>query len=217
MRLKEDLKDFKQRPLFPPRQVHTVKYRLSDKEKQLYNEVTRYVQQHFNRALQKKKRNVAFALMILQRRLASSTRAIRKSLERRKARLEELLKQGRIIQEEGTWDEEELEDLSERERWEREELLEKLTDAETLEELEREIEKLSELVSLAREVERQGEETKLVRLQEVVQDQKLILVLRIYCQVMAHEPEARSPSNAAGLGVASGLSVQSARATRSAL
>ena len=45
----------------------------------------------------------------------------------------------------------------------------------------------------------------------------LVLVLRIYCQVMAHEPEARRPSNAAGLGVASGLSVQSKRATRSAL
>jgi len=172
-RLKEDLKDFQQRPLFPPRQVHTVRYRLSDKEKRLYNEVTRYVQQHFNRALQQEKRNVAFALTILQRRLASSTRAIRKSLERRKARLQELLRQGRIIQEEGAWDEEELEDLSERERWDREDLLEKLTDAETLEELAREIEKLDELAALAREVEKQGEETKLARLREVVQDQKL--------------------------------------------
>jgi len=124
-RLKEDLKDFTQRPLFPPRQVHTIKYRLSDPEKQLYNEVTHYVQQHYNRALQEDKRNVAFALTILQRRLASSTRAIRRSLERRKARLEALLEQGRVIQEAGTWDEEELEDLSERERWEQEELLEK--------------------------------------------------------------------------------------------
>lgn len=172
-RLKEDLKNFEQRPLFPPRQVHTVRYRLSDTEKRLYNEVTRYVQQHFNRALQKEKRNVAFALTILQRRLASSTRAIRKSLERRKARLEELLRQGRILQDEGTWEEEELEDLSERERWEREELLEKLTDAETLEELEQEIERLGDLVGLAREAEKQGEETKLAQLREVVRAEGL--------------------------------------------
>ena len=172
-RLKEDLTDFERRPLFPPRHVHTIKYRLSDDEKRLYNGVTRYVQRHFNRALQKEKRNVAFALTILQRRLASSTRAIRRSLERRKKRLEELLKRGRIIQEEGVWDEEELEDLAERERWREEELLEKLTDAETLEELEEEIAKLGELIQLAREVERRREETKLVRLREVIEDEKL--------------------------------------------
>ncbi len=172
-RLKEDLTDFERRPLFPPRQVHTIKYRLSDDEKRLYNGVTRYVQRHFNRALQKEKRNVAFALTLLQRRLASSTRAIRRSLERRKKRLEELLKQGRIIQEQGMWDEEELEDLAERERWREEELLEKLTDAETLEELEGEIVRLGELIQLAKEAERGGEETKLARLREVIEDEKL--------------------------------------------
>lgn len=172
-RLKEDLTDFDGRPLFPPRQVHTMKYRLNDEEKRLYNEVTRYVQQHFNRALQKEKRNVAFALTILQHRLASSTRAIRTSLERRKKRLEDLLKQGRIIQEEGAWDEEELEDLSEQERWDREEILERLTDAETLEELELEIAKLGDLIALAREVEKQGEETKLAQLREVIQHENV--------------------------------------------
>ena len=71
-RLKEDLKGFDNAPLFPPRHVETLKYRLSDDEKVLYNEVTKYVRDLFNRALQKEKRNVAFALTILQRRLASS-------------------------------------------------------------------------------------------------------------------------------------------------
>jgi len=172
-RLKEDLKDLDGRPLFPPRYVHTLKYSLSDPEKALYNAVTLYVRRHFNRALRKEKRNVAFALTILQRRLASSTRAIRRSLERRKKRLEELLRQGRVLQEEGRWDEEEMEDLPEQERWQREELLERLTDAETLEELEEEIEKLNELIRLAREVERKGVETKLRKLEEVIRDEKL--------------------------------------------
>ena len=40
--------------------------------------------------MKNKKRNIAFALIILQRRLASSTYAFFKSLERRKRRLEEL-------------------------------------------------------------------------------------------------------------------------------
>ena len=79
-RLKEDMTDFEKAPLFPPRHVHTMKFNLSDDEKELYNAVTKYVEIHFNKALQKEKRNVAFAMVILQRRLASSVRAIRKSM-----------------------------------------------------------------------------------------------------------------------------------------
>ncbi len=172
-RLKEDLKGFDNTPLFPPRQVETVKYRLSDPEKMLYNAVTEYVRQNFNKALQKEKRNVTFALTILQRRLASSVRAVRKSLERRHSRLEELYKKGQLLQEVG-YTEEYLEDLEEEQRWQKEEeLLEKLTSAETLEELKFEIDKLAELVLLAREVEKQEIETKLNRLREVIEDEKL--------------------------------------------
>ncbi|HHV78171.1 MAG TPA: DUF3883 domain-containing protein [Firmicutes bacterium] len=172
-RLKEDLKGFDNTPLFPPRQVETVKYRLSDAEKMLYNAVTEYVEQNFNKALQKEKRNVAFALTILQRRLASSVRAVRKSLERRRSRLEELYKKGQLLQEVG-YTEEYLEDLEENQRWQKEEeLLEKLTSAETLEELKVEIDKLAELVLLAREVEKREIETKLNRLREVIEDVRL--------------------------------------------
>ncbi|HEY9706464.1 MAG TPA: DEAD/DEAH box helicase, partial [Allocoleopsis sp.] len=71
-RLKEDLKNFNNSPLFLPRTVETIKYYLNEQEKSLYNEVTDYVQENFNKALQKEKRNVAFALTVLQRRLASS-------------------------------------------------------------------------------------------------------------------------------------------------
>ena len=63
------------------------------KERDLYNALSKYVETQYNKALMKdKKRNIAFALIILQRRLASSTYALYKSLERRKKRLEELLK-----------------------------------------------------------------------------------------------------------------------------
>lgn len=172
-RLKEDLKGFDGRPLFPQRKVETVKYRLSDAEKILYNAVTDYVEKNFNKALQKEKRNVAFALTILQRRLASSVRAVRKSLERRRDRLEDLYKKGQLLQEVG-YTEEYLEDLEENQRWQKEEeLLDKLTSAETLEELKEEINKLDELVALAREVEKQEIETKLSRLREVIDDIKV--------------------------------------------
>ncbi|WP_176233468.1 helicase-related protein [Candidatus Hakubella thermalkaliphila] len=172
-RLKEDLKDFERAPLFPPRKVETVKYYLSNDEKRLYNGVTEYVEKHFNRALENEKHNVTFALTILQRRLASSARAIRKSLERRYERLKELYEKGQLIQDVG-YDEEYLEDLEEKERWKKEEeLLEKLTSAETLEELKEEIKKLEGLGSLAREVEKKEIETKLNELKKVMDAEKL--------------------------------------------
>jgi len=173
-RLKEDLKDYHGRPLFPPRNVTTMPYWLSDDEKRLYNEVTRYVEEHYNRALAAEKRNVAFALLILQRRLASSVRAVRASLERRRQRLEELLRLGAWVAQRGSVDEEELEDLPEADRLRREqELVERLTAAETREELQQEIERLGELVRLARDVERREVETKLRELRRVMETEQL--------------------------------------------
>ena len=168
-RLKEDLKDFDNTPLFPPRKVETPPCRLNDEEMLLYNKVTEYVREYYQTALKKEKRSVAFALMILQRRLASSIHAIRKSLERRKKRLEELLELGRIKQEEISINEDFLEDLPEKERWKQEELLEKLTSAETLEELKQEINKIEELVKLAKDLEQKEVETKVKILKSVME------------------------------------------------
>lgn len=175
-RLKENLTDFDGKPLFPPRKVITIKYRLSDDEKQLYNEVTEYVEKHYNKAMQKEKRNVAFALLILQRRLASSIGAVRRSLERRRDRLTELYKQGKILYEleKGYVDEETLDDLPELERWKKEnELLEKLSSADTLDELGDEIATLEELIKLAKQAEKKEIETKLVQLKKVIDDEKI--------------------------------------------
>jgi SNF2 family DNA or RNA helicase len=177
-RLKEDLKTFDGTPIFPPRKVKTVKYRLSPDEKRLYNAVTEYVEKYYNKALEieeeKRRRNITFALLILQRRLASSVRAVRKSLERRKSKLEELLKQGELIQEVGYISEEVLEDMPEKERWKKEEeLLGKLTSSKTLEELKEEIDKLGELIQLAKEIEKKEIETKLSELKRVMEIEKL--------------------------------------------
>lgn len=87
-RIKEDLKDFEGKPLFLPRHVRTVAFQwktTSPNEVELYNALSKYVETQYNKALKKdKRRNIAFALVILQRRLASSTYALLKSLERRK-------------------------------------------------------------------------------------------------------------------------------------
>jgi len=94
-RLKEQLKDFDGRPLFPPRAVETLTYELTGSEKDLYEAVTDYVSNRFQRAArltsERARRNVGLALLVLQRRMASSLRAIRTSLERREARLRQQL------------------------------------------------------------------------------------------------------------------------------
>ncbi len=94
--LKEDLRKFDGSPLFPPRKCYSVAYELSPAEAELYDRVTDYVRDQFNRAERalpdgKARAAVGFALTILQRRLASSPAAIAKSLTRRRERLEATL------------------------------------------------------------------------------------------------------------------------------
>ena len=167
-RLKEDMKGFDGKPLFPPRHVHTVGYELSGPEKELYDEVTDYVIEQFQRALRADRRSVGFALIILQRRLASSIRAIRRSLERRRGRLLELKRLGLAVAGEVEIPED-IEDFTEARRWEYEEKFEVLTLAANVEELESEIREVERLVKLAREVEKQGIERKLEELRNVIQ------------------------------------------------
>ena len=169
-RVKEELKDFEGKPLFLPRHVFTVQFELgtkSPKEKELYNDLSRYVNTQYNRALSKnKKRNVAFALVILQRRLASSTYALLKSLERRKGRLEELLEgaEQRFQNEGMDWDT--VEDMSEEDRWREEEVWEALSVSENREELSEEIGTIEKLILQARDIIQREEELKLSQLRD---------------------------------------------------
>jgi superfamily II DNA or RNA helicase len=99
--VKENLYKFDGTPLFPERRAYTVNYHLSDLEAALYGRVTEYVKEEFNRAeqLEKgRKGTIGFALMILQRRLASSPEAIYQSLRRRRERLEERLKEEKLLE-----------------------------------------------------------------------------------------------------------------------
>ncbi len=167
-RLKEDMKKFDGSPCFPPRKVQTLPYKLSTDELKLYEAVTEYVQHNFQRAAQAENRNVGLALTVLQRRLASSMSAIRLSLERRLRRLRDLQKLGKIKQEFGEIPDD-MEDLTEAERWQFEdELVERLTMAETMAELEAEIEDLDGLVKLAKLNEKNVPETKFEELRGVV-------------------------------------------------
>ena len=177
--VKESLLKFDGRPLFPERIAHSVPYRLTDPEAQLYKEVTDYVRGEFNRAeaLQNDRRagTVGFALTILQRRLASSPEAIFQSLRRRRERLESRLRELSLLQRGGTtpqaltdsgraFDTEDFEDLDDAPHEEVEaaeaEVLDQATAASTIAELQAEIASLKHLEGLAAEIRRDGSDTK---------------------------------------------------------
>ena len=92
--VKESLRTFDGKRLFPKRHAHSLKFELSEPENKLYKAVTAYVSDGMNRAQRMrdegdKRRGIiiGFALAALQRRLASSPAAIYHSLRRRRDRL----------------------------------------------------------------------------------------------------------------------------------
>jgi len=174
-RMKEDMRDFEGKPIFTNRYPKTIKFHLSEKEARLYNQLSDYVISQYNLALnkidkEKRKRNIAFALLILQRRVASSTYALLRSLERRKKRLEELLKEPEIPKEEINFDLEEIEDYEEQERWKWENKWETISLAETRNELEKEIETISHLINQAKEILNEECEVKLKELKQAIEE-----------------------------------------------
>lgn len=186
--VKEDLLTFDGRPLFPERIAETVPYRLSDDERDLYDAVTHYVREEMNRAEQHsdspQRRTVGFALTVLQRRLASSTHAILRSLERRRDRLASKrteMASGRYsVVEDGLrlprpdqfddpdeWSAEEYEHIEE-------EVVDAATAARTVAELDVEIALLDDLVALATRVRNSGVDRKWAELRSLLSDRSLL-------------------------------------------
>ena len=176
-RLKEDLRDFDGKPLFLKRYVKTLAFDLGSRapeEKELYNNLSRYVSEQYNKALSGVKRNnVAFALVILQRRFASSVYAVFKSLERRRKRLNDLLanfsanasrKLNNGVDYEDMLDDDE----DEATRWKNEEEWEALSLAENREELRKEIAILDGLIAEARAIIDTHSEAKLSELRDTL-------------------------------------------------
>jgi len=185
--VKENLLKFDGKPLFPQRIAYTVPYRLSEDEARLYDGVSQYVREEFNRAeaLHNDKRagTVGFALTLLQRRLASSPNAIYQSLRRRKERLEKrvdelkLYQSGAITTQElkyngplfDTDDIEDLEDAPEDEYEKAEEqVIDHATAASSISELNKEIATLARLETVAGDLTNRGEDTKWCELAQLL-------------------------------------------------
>ena len=179
--VKEELLKFDGRPLFPERIAYTVNYELSPQEAQLYQAVTEYVQEEFNRAdnlNNERKTTVGFALTILQRRLASSPEAIYQSLRRRRDRLEHRLAEEKLGKRAEEYTDSALSDLDDDDLppEEQEKMEERVVDhasaAATIAELEAEIQTLRRLEKMANAVRVSGIDRKWDELSRLLQDEK---------------------------------------------
>ena len=186
--VKEQLLKFDGTHLFPERKAYTVDYDLSDEEAALYESVTRYVSEEFNRAdnLEAERRGtVGFALTMLQRRLASSPEAIYQSLRRRRERLEARLREERLLKRGGEirtdfiqdlpgFDPESVEDFEDAPEEEQEkngeQVIDLATAARTIHELEIEIGVLRRLEEMADRVRRSGNDRKWQELSRILQE-----------------------------------------------
>ena len=80
------------KPLFKPRRTQMVPIQWETRhhlQQLLYEAVTEYVREGYNQALREKKRHIGFLMILMQRLVVSSTRAIRTTLERRHAVLKD--------------------------------------------------------------------------------------------------------------------------------
>ncbi len=180
-RRKEDMLKPDGSPIFPERHAITVPYELEGPEWDLYNAVTAYVQEQRHLASERKNRNVGLTLTVMQRRLASSVRAIARTLGRRLERLQDELEKGAIAiaaqaRERTAWEDEEFDedDLTDEEASELAEQSLKYTTAQTVGELEAEIEQLRVLVAQAKRTEDLHRERKLEALRAEVLDREHI-------------------------------------------
>lgn len=186
--VKEDLLTFEGKPLFPERTATTVPYTLTSEEEMLYEQVTDYVREQFNRAdrLKNDKRTaVGFALTVLQRRLASSPEAIYQSLKRRRERLEskleeikhhpEILAQSIASEEYIAEYEDDDDELTDEERNELEnQFIDDATAARTIEELEGEIILLKDIEDRALRLRNSGVDKKWDEVSKLLQSDEMM-------------------------------------------
>ena len=188
-RMKEEMITFDEKLIYPPRLSRTIAYPLKRgeiSEQSLYDGVTEYCEKYFDLAGQYNRTAAKMAMMVLQRRIASSTFALLQSLIRREEKLRATLRElheGRLsearlekeqgeltgidIRAEKTGDEEDIIDGQEEAEQVDAELAQATT-ARSIADLEAEIRHVQRLTVLARAVYDLKAESKFEKLREAL-------------------------------------------------
>ncbi len=161
--------------IFTKRIPTTVDFQIDGAEFDLYREITRFVKRQSAKAAAQeddpRARAVGFLMSLYQRRLASSTYAMRHSLESRARRLEEVLKRAQELARlapSDLPDPEEIEEMEESERERLDQMFEAITLAGNADQVREEIAELHRLAAQAQAVEDSDCEAKLSKLKDLL-------------------------------------------------
>ncbi len=165
------------RKIFMKRIPHTADFRIDGAEFELYREITRFVKRESAKAAaagdDPRARAISFLMSLYQRRLASSTFALRRSLENRARRLEEALKRAQDVvrllpTDFAIPDADEMEEMEDVDRERLEDQLAAVSIARNAEQVREEIEELKVFAKRAAVVEEGSEEAKRRKLEELL-------------------------------------------------
>ena len=162
--------------LFTKREVQTSKFELDGEEFDFYHDLTRYVENQSIRAADDdspRGRALGFTMAMLQRRFASTIYAVRRSLERRRDRLQDQIVKPRPTE---GFDESRLEDLDDLPEEEVQKILDQIEAASLAgdrEAIQEEINDLNELIKKAQQLEAREVESKLRKLKELLKEQEI--------------------------------------------
>jgi hypothetical protein len=179
-----DIDTGKVKMLFTKRFVQTSEFKISDEEWEFYDALTRFVEDQSIKAAAEgsaRGRALAFTMAMLQRRFASSIYAVRRSLERMKAKRELILAdpEGYRQQQISKRMPDDFDDLTDEEQ---QHIIADLEDAVASYDpgtLKIEIAELGKLIQQARELEKLEVETKLIKLRELMTEQGVFKDLRM--------------------------------------
>jgi len=190
-RTKEEMVYLDGRPIYPMRISDTLSYDLTQgeiSEQKLYDQTTEYIQTFYTPMSVMNTTAAQLAKSVFQRRLASSTFALKRSLEKRyervtqyisdinsgKITLKQLASRAKRLQDifdDQTADEEVLSDGREANEAAEDDIISGVI-ARSIVDLEAEAVKLESLIRLADQVLDKGDESKFVKLREIIQDPK---------------------------------------------
>ena len=161
------------RKLFTKREVRSAAFDLDGEELDFYDELTRYVEDQSIMAAadnSARGRAVGFTMAMLQRRMASSVYAVRRSLERMRARRQKILDDPEAYRQEQI-QRRIPDDFDELDSEEQQEIIDQLEDEVLSVDptvLREEIARLSKLIEQAQQLEKRDVQTKLLKLRSVL-------------------------------------------------
>ncbi len=154
--IKEEMLGMNDKKLFKGRSVLSLTYKMSDAESRMYKGVTSYVGRQLEASKAAGNRVAGFAILLIQKRMASSTHSLLKTLQRRRVKVVE-----RGDDPNTEYDLDDVYDLTDNEKMASEEYLEGVTASRTDDELRAELVELDGLIEDARVAAETKPDTKL--------------------------------------------------------